>query len=155
MKRAIILLIVMSLMAPVTVLAAGGGSSFWSSLKSRIQGITPKKQANVTTAVGGVRGALSDEAADVYWKGKDVNEVDEVELQKFNDALNLAVQGEEKDSLKAFEAFLIDYPDSTLRPDALEAVETLKSSAASSQPKAETKSSEKNVEPAPAAPSSQ
>ncbi len=127
MKRAIILLIVMSLMAPSAAFAAEGGS-FWSNLKNRIKGITPKKQSTVTTAVGGVRGTLSDEAEDVYWKGKEINEVDEVELQKFNDALNMAVQGDEANSLKAFEAFLEEYPESSLRGDALEAVAALKSS---------------------------
>ncbi len=128
MKRAIILLIVMFLMAPSAAFAAGGGS-FWSNLKSRIMGITPKKKATVTTAVGGVRGALSDEAEDVYWKGKEINEVDEMELQKFNEALDMAVKGDEANSLKAFEEFLNEYPDSSLRGDALEAVTALKSGA--------------------------
>ncbi len=128
MNRAIILLIVLSLMAPSAVLAAKGGS-FWSSLKSRIMGITPKKQATVTTAVGGVRGALSDEAEDVYWKGKEINEVDEAELMKFNEALDMAVKGDEANSLKAFESFLDEYPNSSLRSDALDAVSALKSGA--------------------------
>ncbi len=132
MKRAIILLIVMSLMAPSAAMAAGG-SSFWSSLKSRIMGITPKKKATVTTAVGGVRGTLSDEAENVYWKGKEINEVDEVELQKFNTALDMAVKGDEANSLKAFEEFLDEYPDSSLRGDALEAVTALKSGAAETE----------------------
>ena len=69
MKHAIILIIALSLFVPATSMAAG--KSFWSSLKSRVQGITPKKKASVTTAVGGVRGAASDEADAVYWKVKE------------------------------------------------------------------------------------
>ncbi len=125
MKHALILVIALTLFVPATTSMAAG-KSFWSSLKTRIQGITPKKQASVTTAVGGVRGAASEEADAVYWKGKDVKEVDEVELQKFNDALNLAVQGDNASSLKAFEEFLKEYPDSSLRLDALDAVAALK-----------------------------
>lgn len=124
MKHALILVIALTLFVPATSMAAG--KSFWSSLKSRIHGITPKKQASVTTAVGGVRGAASEEADAVYWKGKEVPEVDEVELQKFNDALNMAVQGDSANSLKAFEAFLKEYPDSFLRLDALDAVAALR-----------------------------
>ena len=122
-KTALILVIALTLFVPATSMAAG--KSFWSSLKNRIHGITPKKQASVTTAVGGVRGAASEEADAVYWKGKEVNEVDEVELQKFNDALNLAVEGDTSGSLKAFETFLKEFPDSSLRLDALDAVAAL------------------------------
>ncbi len=135
MKHALILVIALTLFVPATSMAVG--KSFWSSLKSRIQGITPKKQASVTTAVGGVRGAASEEADAVYWKGKEVNEVNEVELQKFNDALNLAVQGDSASSLKAFEAFLKEYPDSFLRLDALDAVAALRPEAGESAAPAE------------------
>ncbi len=124
MKHALILIIALALFVPAATSMAAG-KSFWSSLKSRIQGITPKKQASVTTAVGGVRGAASEDADAVYWKGKEVNEVNEVELQKFNDALNMAVQGDSAGSLKAFEVFLKEYPDSSLRLDALDAVAAL------------------------------
>ena len=133
MKHALIILIALALFVPDTSMAAGK-RSFWSSLKSRVQGITPKKQASVTTAVGGVRGAASEDADAVYWKGKEINEVDEVELQKFNDALNMAVQGDSAGSLKAFEEFLKEYPDSSLRLDALDAVAALKPAGESAAP---------------------
>lgn len=126
MKRALILLIALSLFLPASSALAAGKGSFWSSLRSRIRGITPKKQAAVTTAVGGVRGALSDEANGVYWKGKDIMEVNEEELQKFNSALLMADDGDTEGSIKAFETFLKEYPDSSLRIDALDAISTLR-----------------------------
>lgn len=146
MKHAIILIIALSLFVPATSMAAG--KSFWSSLKSRIHGITPKKKASVTTAVGGVRGAASEKADSVYWKGKEVNEIDEVELQKFNNALDMAVQGDNAESLKAFEAFLKEYPDSFLRLDALEAVTALRPDAGESAAPAEEAPAQQAEKPA-------
>jgi hypothetical protein len=123
-RKALIIIMALALFAPAA--QAAGKDSFWQRLKSRIQGISPKKKATVTTAVGGVRGALSDEADSVYWKGKEVNEIDEEELMKFNGAISMAEQGDKAAALEAFESFLDEYPDSQLRLDALEAVATLK-----------------------------
>ena len=147
-KRGLIILLALALFVPMADAAGKGG--FWSNLKSRIKGISPKK-ASITTAVGGVRGALSDEVGVVYWKGKDVKELSEAQLEKFNAAIDLAETGAESDALKAFEQFLVDYPDSPLRLDALDAVAALQPSVGEAAPAAPTAAPAIKEQPAPAA----
>lgn len=128
MKR--IVFAVLGVMLVVTVGLAGQdgkGDGFWSALKSKLEKITPTRKSTATTAVGGVRGAKNDEAADIYWKGKNKRaEVGEDELDKFNLAVECGLKGENKLAQKHFEEFLQDYPNSSLRPEGLKAVERLK-----------------------------
>jgi hypothetical protein len=105
----------------------GKGDGFWSALRSKLEKVTPTRKSTATTAVGGVRGAKNDEAADIYWKGKDKRvEVGEDELEKFNLAVECRIKGENGLALKHFEEFLRDYPRSSLRAEGLQAVEKLK-----------------------------
>lgn len=100
---------------------------FWSKMRSKVESITPKKKTAVTTAVGGVRGAQVDSASAVYWKGKEIDEeVSPDELDKFKSALEYAIEGNTVDSLKHFDEFLVQYPKSPLRVDAIKAMEKLR-----------------------------
>jgi hypothetical protein len=110
--------------------AAAGKDSFWDRMMNRLEKVTPAKKTTSTTAVGGVRGAKNDESADIYWKGKDKpSEVPEEELQKFNKAMEAKMQGDDQAALRQFDEFLASYPGSSLRLDALQAVERIKSEA--------------------------
>ncbi|MDY6854556.1 MAG: hypothetical protein SWO11_07585 [Thermodesulfobacteriota bacterium] len=100
---------------------------FWSKLKSKIESIVPKKESSVTTAVGGVRGAKDESAEALYWKGKEIDEkVGEDELNKFKTALEHAINGNDKDSLKVFNELITQYSNSPLKEDAIQAMEKLK-----------------------------
>lgn len=100
---------------------------FWSKIKDKIESITPKKKTTVTTAVGGVRGVQEGSATALYWKGKEIdNEVAADELDKFKKALECAINGNKKESLRLFDEFLARYPNSPLRKDAAKAVKNLK-----------------------------
>jgi hypothetical protein len=104
-------------------------SSFWGGIKSKLHSVTPKKRTSVTTAVGGVRGAKEDVGI-LYWKEKEGPiEVEFEELDLFNEALDLAVDGEDEASIEAFNKFLEEYPDSPLRQDALGAIRNLEQAA--------------------------
>lgn len=116
---------------------------FWSSLQEKVQKLKPSKKPDVITAVGGVRGFKENSEEDIYWKGKEKpDSVTEEELEKFNQALDAKIQGNHEKSLKGFEAFLNDYPQSSLRVDALQAVEKIK--ADMEKPKAAVKAAKKN-----------
>lgn len=102
--------------------AAPESTSFWGSLRQKIETMTPKKKLAVTTAVGGVRGELM-EAEDLYWKGR--SEDDEtlgVELEDFNNALVLFESGNAEGAQNAFRKFVEEYPESSLLGDAREAL---------------------------------
>ena len=100
---------------------------FWSKLKSKIESIVPKKESAATTAVGGVRGAKDESGEALYWKGKEIDEkVGEDELNKFKTALEYAINGNDKDSIEAFNEFLIQYPKSPLKEEAVQAMDKLK-----------------------------
>jgi hypothetical protein len=128
MKR--IIFTVSGVMLIVSVVLAGQdgkGDGFWSALRSKLEKVTPTRKSTATTAVGGVRGAKNDEAVDIYWKGKNKRaEIGEDELEKFNLAVECRLKGENKLAQKHFEEFLHDYPNSTLRPEGLQAIEKLK-----------------------------
>jgi TolA-binding protein len=101
--------------------------SFWEKLKNKIETLAPKKKTEITTAVGGVRGA-KDMTQAMYWKGEEAEvEVQEIELEQFNLALEQALEGNIQESLKRFEDFLVQHPESPLREDAENAVSELKS----------------------------
>lgn len=100
-------------------------TSFWGSLRQKIETMTPKKKLAVTTAVGGVRGALV-EADDLYWKGRsEGDETPGVELEDFNNALVLFESGNAEGAQNAFNKFVDEYPESRLLSDARQALELL------------------------------
>jgi TolA-binding protein len=109
----------------------GKGGGFWTGLQSKLQKLTPTRKSTAVTAVGGVRGAKSGEVADLYWKGEEKRvEVGEDELEKFNLAMETRVKGDSALARKHFEEFLRDFPQSSLRPEAQQAVEKLKAEGA-------------------------
>ena len=125
MKRLIALLVVLGIALASPVQAADQELSLWERLRKKIELLTPKKKLTTTTAAGGVRGSLAD-ADDVYWKGeaKPVT-IDEAELAAFGAAVALADEGKTGDAQLAFARFIKQYPDSTLRADAVAALAQL------------------------------
>ncbi|OIO13006.1 MAG: hypothetical protein AUJ80_00095 [Gallionellaceae bacterium CG1_02_60_325] len=124
MKRVIALLvslgITLALAAPVQ--ASDEELSLWERLRKKIELLTPKKKLTTTTAAGGVRGSLAD-ADDVYWKGEAKPVIiDEAELAAFGAAVALAGEGKTNAAQLAFARFIKQYPDSTLRADAVAAL---------------------------------
>ena len=100
--------------------------SFWKKIKAKIQTITPKRDKDVSTAVGGVRGAKDDSANTLYWKGEETKTTVGIdELDKFTAAIESATEGKADESKKLFEEFLALYPKSPLREDALAAITEL------------------------------
>jgi len=125
MKRLIALLVVLGIALASPVQAADQELSLWERLRKKIELLTPKKKLTTTTAAGGVRGSLAD-VDDVYWKGeaKPVT-IDEAELAAFGAAVALADEGKTEDAQLAFARFIKQYPDSTLRADAVAALAQL------------------------------
>lgn len=121
MKKLIVLLVLLGIAFASPVQATDQELSLWERLRKKIELLTPKKKLTTTTAAGGVRGSLAD-ADDVYWKGeaKPVT-VDEDELAAFGKAIELVDAGNTGDALVAFARFIKQYPDSTLRSDAIAA----------------------------------
>lgn len=128
MTRLLISCIVLVLISSLSFAAEKGQKdNFWGKLKNKIETLAPKKTTEVTTAVGGVRGA-KDMTQALYWKGEEAEvEIQEVELDQFNLALEQALEGNIHESLKRFEDFLAQYPESPLCEDAENAVRELKS----------------------------
>jgi len=125
MKRVIALLVAFGIALASPVQATDQELSLWERLRKKIELLTPKKKLTTTTAAGGVRGSLAD-ADDVYWKGeaKPVT-IDEAELAAFGAAVALADEGKTEDAQLAFARFIKQYPDSTLRADAVAALAQL------------------------------
>jgi len=112
----------------VSIGTAIGEESFWDSLRRKMETVTPAKKGASTAAVGGVRGAKNEGASDLYWKGKTQPlEVNEEEIRAFNVALQAAVIGEKEESLRLFEDFLVNYPESPLKDDVTLAIAQLSS----------------------------
>ena len=126
MKKPILSLVILLLFAVTTQAAEAPQPSFWDSLKSRIEKVTPRKKIIGTTAVGGVRSAKQQDE-NLYWKGKDVAlEADEDELSLFKQALHSAESGKRNETIAFFESFLARYPQSQLKDDCLKAIAQLK-----------------------------
>lgn len=98
--------------------------SFWSALSDKLEK-APRKRPLITTAVGGVRGT-KNEAADLYWKGKQRAELEQEEAEAFRAALSSAASGDKEEALKGFEHFIVQYPNSLFREEAATAVAELK-----------------------------
>ncbi len=100
--------------------------SIWEMIRTKIEEITPQKKPTVTTAVGGVRGAKNEAGEDLYWKGEEVNpKVSEQELAKFVEALKTAEAGELDAARLLFEGFVVEFPESELKPDAFLALKSM------------------------------
>lgn len=93
-------------------------ASIWEKIRTKIEKITPKQKPTVTTAVGGVRGAQSDDQ-ELYWKGEEKPvAISDEEIDMFSSALQLAESGVNDKATAAFQDFLVKFPDSSLVPDA-------------------------------------
>ncbi|TAJ76241.1 MAG: hypothetical protein EPO42_12920 [Gallionellaceae bacterium] len=126
MKKMIVLMLLLgATLASPFARAEGKELSFWDKLRKKVETVTPQKKIGATNAVGGVRGALSD-AHDIYWKGEAVPvEIDPAELGAFKKAMDLATTGETKQARDAFAEFVKNYPNSSLRKDADQALAAL------------------------------
>ncbi len=130
MKKIIVFLITIAFIA--TFAYAGEEKkekSFWDNLVKKMTRIVPKKKSRTytTTAVGGVRGAKDESTDKLYWKDKEIEmNVSQEEIDKFNNAVSLAVDGKGKAAEKGFEEFLAAYPKSPLKNDAQSALKELR-----------------------------
>lgn len=115
-------------LASLAVLGADKNESwanFWERLRLKIEQLTPDKKLGSTTAVGGVRGAAV-ETGDVYWKGESQPQaISPDELGAFRQAMELADAKKDEQARAAFAAFVKDYPGSTLKADAEQAMARL------------------------------
>lgn len=122
MKRTLVLILV--LMFGLTVAVAqdkkeSGLAAWLKDLQRKIQQIMPRKSLPMETAIAGIRGVRVEEKGKVYWKGKRQEEpVSEAELAKFKNAVDRAAKGEMQATVKEMEAFMEEFPDSALIPDA-------------------------------------
>ena len=100
---------------------------FWVKIRLKIEQITPQKKPTVTTAVGGVRGAKRGAGKELYWKGEAVNPVviGEQELARFDEALQKVEAGETEAARQLFEGFVVEFPASELKTDALLALKEM------------------------------
>jgi len=129
MKKGTTVLVFLSVLFQLAAMGtATGEESFWDSLRRKMETVTPAKKGASTAAVGGVRGAKSEGISDLYWKGKTQPiELDEEEIRAFNLALQAALIGEKEESLRLFEDFLANYPESPLKEDVTLAIAQLSS----------------------------
>ncbi len=126
MFRGLAIIILAVLLAAPAAAQETAQGSFWDTLRSKLEKVTPSKKPVVTTAVGGVRGAKNEKVDDLYWKGKEQDiAVAAKELADFNMALESAVGGDSGQAVRQFEDFLTLYPLSPLRQDALQALAQL------------------------------
>lgn len=108
--------------APATPAAvpAGGMSGFMEKLRMKVEQLTPQKQVNVSTAVGGVRGSAVA-ASDVYWKGEAKPQaIDAAELEAFQKGVALVESDQKVQARAVFAEFAKTYPESILKADAEE-----------------------------------
>lgn len=128
MKKILLLLVVLVFAATAAYAEDGAEKelSLWEVIRAKIEKVTPQKKPAVTTAVGGVRGARSEAASDLYWKGEETGSaVSEQELDKFAAALHEAEGGNLVQARKLFEEFVTEYPESELSGDALLALKEM------------------------------
>ena len=100
-------------------------SSLWEKIRNKIEKITPKQKPTVTTAVGGVRGAKTNDH-ELYWKGEEKPlTISAEEIELFSSALQLAESGAGPEATEAFQGFLNEFPQSVLAADAKSALAEL------------------------------
>jgi TolA-binding protein len=101
-------------------------TGFWGELRSKVEGLAPKKKTAEITAVGGVRGAKDSTTEGLYWKGEDKKiEIADDEMTAFRAALEEAVAGKRDEAAAKFDRFAQVYPKSILKDDARRALEEL------------------------------
>ncbi|OVE76128.1 hypothetical protein BVX98_06520 [bacterium F11] len=94
-------------------------------LKKRIARTHAKR--NQIVSVGAVRGNKKPDSPPLYWKGKkSKGPVDLPEIEEFNDALELAINGEKILAIEKLEQFIANNPKSSLRDDATHTVVMLR-----------------------------
>lgn len=121
MKKTFVL--ILAIMFAMVTVPGDVFAGFWDDLKGKVQTVSPRKKATVTTAVGGVRGARDESAETLYWKGREQPIfADFDELEKFNIALEYAMAGENEKAIAEFKDFISMYPESQLKGDAEEAL---------------------------------
>jgi len=106
----------------------GSALSDWlKGIQKKIGKIVPKKALPQSTGVAGVRGAKEDSSVKLYWKGKKGDElVTEEEMGKFKEGLESAAKGDRAGAIQGLEAFMKQYPDSALIPDAKKTLDLVK-----------------------------
>ena len=106
------------------------GSSLADWLKvvqKKIDKIVPKKIQPLSAGVAGIRGTKEDASVKLYWKGKKNDElVTEEEIADFKKGIDLAVKGDRPEAVKGLQAFMKQYPDSALIPDAKKTLDLVK-----------------------------
>jgi TolA-binding protein len=108
-----------------------GIADWLRALQHKIAQIVPKKTIPMSNGVAGVRGTKEDAAVRLYWKGKKADEaVTEEEMAKFRSGVDLAEKGDRDASLRQFEEFMKQYPDSALIPDAKKTYDIVKAAPA-------------------------
>lgn len=127
-KMLALILVTVCVVASPAIFAADNNSgtlTMWEKLRKKVETFTPQKKISATNAVGGVRGAQSD-ANDIYWKGEATREtIDADEMTAFKKAMDLGESGEMNRAQAAFAEFIKNYPDSSLRKDADQAMAIL------------------------------
>ncbi len=95
-----------------------------NKMKKKIAGAETKH--NKLVAVASVRGDDSADVPPLYWKGKaSEGPVALPELKEFEDAVNLALNGDKAGSTAKLQTFVSTYPDSPLKADAQETLNAL------------------------------
>jgi TolA-binding protein len=90
----------------------GGTLDFWQTLKNKIASFVLMKSASPTTT-----------SEDLYWKGEaSPQTIDPDELEAFKKGIALMDSGEKEQAQTAFSDFITEYPDSSLKKDAKEAL---------------------------------
>jgi TolA-binding protein len=125
MKR-IVIILVLALFCVNAYAEDKKDSGFWDGLKGKIEKLAPKKKTAETTAVGGVRGTKDSLSEGLYWKGEDKKEITDDEATAFRAALNYASIGKRDEAAAKFDTFILLFPNSMLRVDALRAIKELK-----------------------------
>ena len=127
-KLTMLFLLGLSLGSPALYAGESGDKamSFWDKLRAKVESFTPQKKSSVTTATGGVRGALLASSDDLYWKSDASSEIMAAEeLEAFTKAIKLTEANDKTRAKTAFSAFVKQYPNSALRKDADQAVAML------------------------------
>lgn len=127
-QMTMLFLLVLALGTQVLHAAESGGAtlSFWERLRSKIESMAPQKKVAATNATGGVRGAAVS-SDDIYWKGEaSAQSIAADELDAFMAAMAMAEKNAAGPARNAFSSFIKQYPASSLRKDAEQALALLK-----------------------------
>lgn len=104
-----------------------GLGAWLRNMRHKLDIVNPRKTLPVSTGVAGVRGAKDQSKAKLYWKGKQSDDqVSEAELTALKAAVELAEQGDHTGAAKGCAAFLEQFPDSALVPDAKRTLDLVK-----------------------------